>query len=317
MNLRPLVSVIVNCYNGENYLKEALDSIYDQTYHNWEIIFFDNCSSDASAEIAKKYDSRLKYIFNQTNVSLGEARHRALNYARGDWIGFLDVDDLWLPAKLETQIEFITRCKDADLVYSCVEDFSIPGAPIRVDGPKHTGKVDFSDLLARFDINMVTPLIRKKFLDDNNLSFIGTVTASEEYNLFMRCAAIGKVYAQKIVLGQYRLTDNSLTDRRIESWAHERFLTLAQCIELNPKLLEDHPVDFIEAIRKGCYYRARYLMHSRLRCEARKILKEIGRPKTEYWGLYFLARSLMLWNFFHRKDIKARVTSLIRSIFRV
>ena len=62
---QPLVSVIMNCYNGEKYLREAIDSIYAQTYTNWEIIFWDNASTDNSAEIAKLSDSRLKYFYGE------------------------------------------------------------------------------------------------------------------------------------------------------------------------------------------------------------------------------------------------------------
>ena len=58
----PLVSVIMNCYNGETYLREAIDSIYAQTYQNWEIIFLDNASTDDSANIAKSYDKKIKYL---------------------------------------------------------------------------------------------------------------------------------------------------------------------------------------------------------------------------------------------------------------
>ena len=69
MNNQPLVSVIMNCYNGQKYLKEAIDSIYKQTYKNWEIIFWDNFSKDASAKIAKSYDYRVKYFLPAETTS--------------------------------------------------------------------------------------------------------------------------------------------------------------------------------------------------------------------------------------------------------
>ena len=58
LNNQPLVSILMNCYNGKKYLKEAIDSIFSQTYNNWEIIFIDNCSTDCSARIAKSYNSK-------------------------------------------------------------------------------------------------------------------------------------------------------------------------------------------------------------------------------------------------------------------
>ena len=95
METRPLVSIIMNCHNGERFLKEAITSVYDQTYSNWEIIFWDNFSSDKSAEIAMSYDERVKYFFNQNKTSLGEARNLAMNKASGKYVCFLDCDDMY------------------------------------------------------------------------------------------------------------------------------------------------------------------------------------------------------------------------------
>ena len=97
MKNEPLVSVIMNCFNGEEYLREAVNSIIKQNYENWEIIFWDNQSTDKSAEIFKSYkDSRLKYYYapSHSNI-LYEARNYALKKPNGDFIAFLDVDDWW------------------------------------------------------------------------------------------------------------------------------------------------------------------------------------------------------------------------------
>ena len=115
---KPLVSVVINCFNGEKYLREALDSVITQTYKNWEIIFWDNKSTDKSAEIFKSYKaSRLKYYCASSHANiLYEARNYALKKANGDFIAFLDVDDWWLPNKLEKQIPLFND-PDVGLVY--------------------------------------------------------------------------------------------------------------------------------------------------------------------------------------------------------
>ena len=77
MNNTPLVSILMNCYNGEKYLKEAIDSIYNQTYDNWEIIFWDNASTDETANIVKSYDHKIKYYLAAKTSPLGEARNFA------------------------------------------------------------------------------------------------------------------------------------------------------------------------------------------------------------------------------------------------
>ena len=108
-NSKTFVSVIINCYNGEKYLREAIDSVYSQTYKNWQIIFFDNASTDNSKKIASSYDSKVSYIWNEKLVSLYNARNMALSYCDGDAVAFLDSDDLWLPDKLEKQVSMFNE----------------------------------------------------------------------------------------------------------------------------------------------------------------------------------------------------------------
>ena len=107
----------MNCYNGERYLREAIDSVLVQTYKNWEIIFWDNQSTDSSAEIFKSYDDpRLKYFFAPTHTLLYEARNFAIDKADGDFFAFLDVDDWWYPEKIEMQVPLF---KDSEVGFVC------------------------------------------------------------------------------------------------------------------------------------------------------------------------------------------------------
>ena len=94
----------MNCYNGEMYLREAIDSVYAQTYQNWEIIFWDNASTDATQGIARSYNEKLKYFRSKETTILGKARVEATKQVNGDYIAFLDADDVWLENKLEKQV---------------------------------------------------------------------------------------------------------------------------------------------------------------------------------------------------------------------
>jgi glycosyltransferase involved in cell wall biosynthesis len=103
-----LVSVVMNAYNGEIYLREAIESVLNQTYKNWELIFWDNRSTDNTAEIVKSYDdSRIHYQMATEHTTLGEARNLAVKKANGGWIAFLDTDDLWFADKLQKQCDLI------------------------------------------------------------------------------------------------------------------------------------------------------------------------------------------------------------------
>ena len=114
---QPLVSVIMNCYNGEKYLREAIASVRAQTYQNVEIIFWDNQSTDQSAEMFQSCDdSRLKYFYAPTHSLVYEARNHAIHEASGDFIAFLDVDDWWHPDKLKSQIPLFA---DPEVGFAC------------------------------------------------------------------------------------------------------------------------------------------------------------------------------------------------------
>ena len=113
----PLVSVIMNAYYSEEFLAEAIASVVAQTYSNWEIILWENESSDGTREIAESFnDPRIRYFFAPDKVSLYESRMNAFKKARGEFVAFLDCDDLWMPEKLDSQVAVFA---DPNCVVSC------------------------------------------------------------------------------------------------------------------------------------------------------------------------------------------------------
>ena len=115
----PLVSVIMNCYNGEKYLKKSLKSVLLQSYKNWEIIFWDNLSTDNTFKIVKSIkEKKIKYYKSKIFLSLYDARNLALKKAKGKYISFLDSDDTWYKDKLKYQVQFSEKNKDFLIQYS-------------------------------------------------------------------------------------------------------------------------------------------------------------------------------------------------------
>lgn len=107
-----LVSIITPTWNCARFIEETILSVQAQTYSNWELIISDDCSTDNTFEIVRnliKKDSRIKYICNLSNSGAAITRNNALKIANGKWIAFLDSDDIWLPEKLEKQIEFMVN----------------------------------------------------------------------------------------------------------------------------------------------------------------------------------------------------------------
>lgn len=115
-----MVTVVVPCYNYAHFLGETLDSVMAQTYINWECLIIDDGSTDNTKEVAKKYceiDKRFKYIY-QTNLGLSAARNKGISEATGEYIQFLDSDDLITPEKFRHQVTSFLSNEQVDMIYS-------------------------------------------------------------------------------------------------------------------------------------------------------------------------------------------------------
>lgn len=128
----PLVSIVTPVYNAAEFLPETIRTVLDQTYENWELIFVDDDSTDESVDVikqARKKDKRIKIVKLEQNSGAAKARNAGTMEARGDYLAFLDADDLWVKDKLEKQVEFTMRGGHA-FVYSSYQFASSGGAPI-------------------------------------------------------------------------------------------------------------------------------------------------------------------------------------------
>ena len=130
---RPLFTVVMNVYNGEQWLEEALKSVFAQTFDDWELLFWDDQSTDGSAKVLEKFpeDPRVRYVYALEQTPLSKARELAIKEARGEWLAFLDQDDVWTPDKLEKQAKVIKEWDGAqlDIVYGRALRFGVPGTP--------------------------------------------------------------------------------------------------------------------------------------------------------------------------------------------
>lgn len=188
----PTISVIMNCLNGAKYLREAVDSIYAQTYKDWEIIFWDNASEDNSAEIAKSYDEKVRYFRSKETVSLGKARNWAIEKSKGKYIAFLDCDDIWLQTKLEKQIPILEKKPKVGLVFSDSIFFNDKGKVQQLYKWKKPprGQV-FKELLKGYFLSLDTVIVKKEALDSLSEWFDNRFNMIEEAELFLRMAYQG------------------------------------------------------------------------------------------------------------------------------
>ena len=283
----PLVSIVMNCYNSDRFLKEAINSIYAQTYQNWEIIFWDNASTDNSANIAKSYDGRIKYYLASETTPLGKARNFALEKASGEYIAFLDCDDIYLPDKLEQQVGLM-QSKDYTMCYGSIAVIDESGKEIKKYVVKNKSGNVFPNLLRRYEINMQTVILKKEFLVNNQLSFNSNMSYCPDHNLFMTIASKTDVGVITDVVAKYRIVDNSLSKKTIDIAPQEYRLTLDEISKGNPILRQQLSSDFNCAYNKAKYYEVVADIYNNNKKQARYNLRTILTSKIEYFLLYLL-----------------------------
>ena len=246
----PLVSIIINCHNGEKYLRNAIDSVFSQTYGSWEIIFWDNWSSDNSAEIARSYGPVVKYFRSESFTSLYAARNYAIAKACGDYIAFLDCDDVWLCNKLEVQVAEVL--KGSKIVYGGFETFSGPApcihAKIGQAGP--SGRITNS-LLRRNHISIGSVLICKEIF--KKAKFDPSYNLLGDYEFWLRLSLNHEIQSVGNVVEYSRSHDTNLSDVKKADWSKERrrfyknFVSIRNLIQY-PNLLRYILITEIKAV---------------------------------------------------------------------
>jgi|TARA_B110000914_G_C15494500_1_gene462480 glycosyltransferase involved in cell wall biosynthesis len=229
MQKKPLVSIIINCLNGEKYLDKAIKSVLVQNYQNWEIVFFDNNSIDKSYLILKKYkDRRIKYYKSKKTYPLYKARNLAIKKSKGELISFLDVDDWWIKSKLKKQVEVFLADQTVDVLYSNVYLFNDKKKTKKIFIKKKLsyGKIT-QKLIDKFEMPILSTLIKKNIF--NQIKFDNRYTIIGDLDFFVRLSLIKNITAIQEPLAYYRIHDSNLTKKRIdlnikelESWVSEK-----------------------------------------------------------------------------------------------
>tara|TARA_B100001996_G_C18670767_1_gene596624 strand:+ start:2544 stop:3452 length:909 start_codon:yes stop_codon:yes gene_type:complete len=211
----PLISIIINCYNGEKYLKEAINSVLKQTYKNWEIIFWNNKSVDNSEKIVKNFkDKRIKYFKSKKFLKLYEARNLAIKKAKGDFIAFLDVDDFWSHAKLAKQINVFKKNKKLGLVYSNCFILRNEGKTVKkfVKSTLPNGRIT-QDLLDNYRLPILTVLIKKSFFKKQ--SFEKKYEIIGDFDFFLNLSLKNEFGCVQEPLASYRIHDSNISRKKI------------------------------------------------------------------------------------------------------
>jgi glycosyltransferase involved in cell wall biosynthesis len=280
----------MNCYNSERFLKEAIDSVYAQTYKNWELIFWDNASEDKSGEIAQTYDGKIKYFRAKTTAPLGEARNLALQKAEGTYIAFLDCDDLYEPNKLQKQVELMEN-NDYAMCYGSVITIREDGTVKKQSPVRNKSGFLLGNMLKKYEINMQSVLLRKAILEEASLGFPIKLKYCPDYNLFMNICALSPVGVLHDFVVRYRVVENSLSRITVDLVSGEMKYTLEEIAERSPTLRTKYAVEFTTAYQKLHYYDAVAALYQGNKKLSRQKLKPVIFKRPSYFAIYLLLLS--------------------------
>jgi glycosyltransferase involved in cell wall biosynthesis len=289
MDKDPLVSVIMNCHNSEKYISEAIDSVLSQIYNNWELVVWDNKSTDNTRDIVNSYsDHRIKYYFSDEFTALGEARNLAIKKSKGDLIGFLDADDLWLSDKLKMQVPAFNDEK----IGICICDsyfFNETGIIKQIYKKKKppTGMV-FKELLARYFISLETAMIRRSSLDTLNEWFDPRFNMIEEYDLFVRIGYQWEVEYIDKVLAMWRYHKDSWTWRYSKNFPIERQEMLKKLENVIPEFNEKFRNEIYLVNRTCDFENARILWAENNNSDARILLRPYAYSGLKWYVVYIM-----------------------------
>lgn len=195
-----LVSIIMPSYNTASFIEETIQSVLNQTYTNWELIIVDDCSTDNTNEVVDTIkDCRIHYLKNEKNSGAAISRNKALREAKGQWIAYLDSDDLWMPEKLEKQIKFMEE-NGYVFSYTNYEEIDVDGykTGVKVTGPKKIAKTGM--------FNYCWPGCLTVMYDANKIGLIQIedIKKNNDYAMWLKVCRKADCYLLDEILGQYR-----------------------------------------------------------------------------------------------------------------
>ncbi|WP_165955812.1 glycosyltransferase family 2 protein [Campylobacter volucris] len=214
---KPLISVIMPCYNRENYIISAIESILNQTYSNFEFIIIDDCSTDNTFEIVKHYanlDKRIIPFRNDINRCYVYSLNFGLNIAKGKYIARMDDDDISLPSRFEKQVKYLEENEDIVVLGTYIEFLSKNNVFLNKESDP-----DILSILLNFYCVLAHPsvMIRKSFLDKHQILYDKKYQFAEDYNMWSNILKLGgKIANYPEVLLRYRLGEGVSRNRNTQ-----------------------------------------------------------------------------------------------------
>lgn len=216
MESQPLVSVIMPCYNMASYVSDSIKSVIAQTYPHWELLIVDDASTDETVNIIKSYaqaDSRIKFAIKKQNSGISDTRNQCIQMAQGQFLAFLDADDIWHPEKLEKQLSFMLA-KNIGFTYSTYDWIDEDGR-IMNKFINTIGNLDYKTYLRNTIIGCSTVMVNKAITGD---VFVPKFRTSEDTATWLDILRKGLMaYAIDESLVSYRIRRKSASSNKIRA----------------------------------------------------------------------------------------------------
>jgi len=209
-----LISIITPTFNSEKYIEETIQSVLNQTYKNWELVIVDDASTDTTSKIIKELqdkDSRIQFLQLGINSGAGIARNKGIEMAQGEFVAFLDADDLWKPEKLLKQLDFMNK-NNALVCYSSYQ--LIDEKSNSLNTIIHALPVlDKKKMLKANYIGNLTGIYNAKKLGK---LYMPVIRKRQDWGLWLKCIEkSGKAYGINEVLASYRVRENSISSNKL------------------------------------------------------------------------------------------------------
>ena len=212
----PLVSVIMPCYNMEKFISDSIMSVRNQTYSSWELLIVDDASTDATADIVKKQceqDNRIHFTVKPEHSGIADSRNQCLKQAQGQYLAFLDADDVWHPEKLEMQLGFMVE-KKVGFTYSAYDCIDEMGQPLD-KSVRTAGNLNYEAYLRNTIIGCSTVMVNKAVVGE---VVVPAFRTSEDTATWLSILKKGFLaYAINKPLTSYRIRQHSASSNKLKA----------------------------------------------------------------------------------------------------
>ncbi len=197
---KPLVSIIIPAYNAQDYLEETLESVFQQTWENIETIVVDDGSTDNTADIIKKYEPRVRYIYQKNSGGCAVPRNTGIAQAQGAYLAFLDADDLLPSDRIEQQVHFLEKLPEVGLVFSDYVNFdetgdhgkthfsTCPQLSALLQGKDELIIPNACPILAQENFGIASSFLIRRGMTELVEGFEPTLKSCEDFHFFFRLA---------------------------------------------------------------------------------------------------------------------------------